>query len=113
MPKAVPSSEAAFFALLKSVGIERPLKELRFDVQGGRRWRFDYAWPAHMVAIEVQGGAFMRKGGGRHTRGAGFRGDTHKFAEATAQGWRVLPVVPEELIGGEFLDRLERAMAHR
>jgi hypothetical protein len=33
-----------------------------------RRWRFDAAFPARKVAVELDGGIFAA---GRHTRGAG------------------------------------------
>ena len=51
-----------------------------------RRWRFDYACPAQMIAVEIEGGVWT---GGRHTRGKGFLGDMEKYNEATAMGWRV------------------------
>ena len=51
-----------------------------------RRWRFDYACPAAMIAVEIEGGVWT---GGRHTRGKGFLRDIEKYNEATAMGWRV------------------------
>jgi very-short-patch-repair endonuclease len=61
------------------------VREHRFDPS--RRWRFDFAWPAHMLAVEIEGGVWS---GGRHTRGAGFVGDCEKYNTATLAGWRVL-----------------------
>ena len=52
-----------------------------------RKWRFDFAWEADKVAVELEGGAWS---GGRHTRGAGFEDDCEKYNEATRLGWRVL-----------------------
>jgi len=63
-----------------------------------RRWRFDYAWPQHKVALEIEGAAFMR---GRHTRGAGFRNDIAKYNAATLLGWRVFRCLPEEFQSAE------------
>ena len=40
--------------------------EHKFDQS--RRWRFDYAIPKYMIAIEIEGGAHTQ---GRHTRGVG------------------------------------------
>ena len=37
-----------------------PEREFRFCE---RRWRFDFAWPSHKVAVEIDGGIFIH---GRH-----------------------------------------------
>lgn len=81
-----------FFAALDRAKLPRPVTEHRFDAE--RQWRFDYAWPDDRVALEVEGGAFVR---GRHTSGAGFRADLAKYNAALAQGWRVVRVLPEQL----------------
>lgn len=52
-----------------------------------RRWRFDFAWPDHKVAVEIEGGTWT---GGRHTRGGGFEADAEKYLEALMLGWRVI-----------------------
>jgi hypothetical protein len=85
-----------------------PTAEFRFHPE--RRWRFDWAWPAQKLALEVNGGAFLATGG-RHTRGAGFRADNEKFSEAAILGWRVLYVLPEHLADGRALMLAERALA--
>ena len=58
-----------------------------------RQWRFDYAWPAQKVALEIDGasGSF-----GRHSRPGGMRADNEKINTATAMGWRVLRVLRGE-----------------
>lgn len=53
----------------------------------GRRWRWDFAWPACKVAVEIQGGHWSQ---GRHTRGAGYEKDLIKNRAATLSGWAVL-----------------------
>lgn len=92
-----------------------PVQELPFDVaHGGRGWRFDFAWPAEKIALEIEGGAFA-KGGSRHTRGAGFREDRVKYGTAFARGWTVLSVMPEQVKSGQAVDWLTarfRAMGH-
>lgn len=50
-----------------------------------RQWRFDYAWPAALVAVELDGMAWQA-GGGRHNTDA----DREKQNSAAALGWRVL-----------------------
>lgn len=95
----------AFDRQCQAVGLPKPEAELRFHPS--RRWRFDWAWPDYAVALEVEGGAFL-VGGGRHSRGAGFRKDTEKYAEATILGWRVLRVLPEQITNGQALGWVER-----
>lgn len=69
-----------------------------------RRWRFDYANPSHMLAVEVDGGAWVA---GRHTRGAGFLADQEKRNTATAMGWRVFNVTPKTFVTvGPFIRAL-------
>lgn len=53
----------------------------------GRRWRFDFAWPAKKVAVEIEGGVFS---GGRHTRGYGYQSDCEKYNAATMLGWKLI-----------------------
>jgi uncharacterized protein YndB with AHSA1/START domain len=82
-----------------------PVAEHRFDPD--RRWRFDYAWPDALVALEVEGGVFT---GGRHTRGAGFLKDIEKYNRAAVLGWRVLRTTPKELCMGETIEMIKAAM---
>ncbi len=51
----------------------------------GRRYRFDFAWPERMVAVEVDGGQW-KAGGGRHNTD----GDRDKMNLAVILGWRVM-----------------------
>lgn len=81
-----------FPAACVAAGLPVPVKEHRFHAV--RKWRFDYAWPAQRIALEVEGGIWTR---GRHTRGAGYLGDMHKYREAALAGWCVLRVTPDEL----------------
>lgn len=52
-----------------------------------RKWRLDFAWPEHMLAVEVEGGIWT---GGGHTRGSGFLRDCEKYNAAALMGWTVL-----------------------
>ena len=84
-----------------------PVAEFRFhDV---RRWRFDWCFADARLAIEVEGGAFLKEGS-RHTRGAGFREDLMKYAEAAILGYRVIRVLPEWIEDGRALTYVERAL---
>lgn len=98
-------SNPVFVALCRSAGLAIPDPEVRFD--SVRRWRFDYAWPKHRVALEVEGGAWSR---GRHTRGSGFIADLEKYSEAAAQGWRVIRVTPQQLCTTQTVELVRRAI---
>jgi hypothetical protein len=91
-----------------AVRIHAPRREHRFHPT--RRWRFDHAWPAHKVALEVEGGIFT---GGRHSRGAGMLKDMEKYNEAQLLGWRVFRVTPEQLRRGEATLLIARALGVR
>ena len=81
------SLETAFAEQATRLGLPRWVEEHRFATLIGRKWRFDFAWPDRMLAVEIDGGAFS---GGRHTRGAGFVEDCRKLNAAVLMGWRVL-----------------------
>jgi hypothetical protein len=88
----------------EAAGVPAPLVEFRFHPK--RKWRFDYAWPSHRVALEVEGGIWTN---GRHTRGAGARADLEKYSEAAILGWRIVYCEPAELMT-VGLDRVRRAL---
>lgn len=79
-----------FEMLCRGLGLEFE-KEHRFHPT--RRWRFDYADVENKIAIEIEGGIWVR---GRHNRAKGFRNDTIKYNQATVLGWRVLRYCSEE-----------------
>ena len=64
---------------------DAPQYELEYVFLPGRKYRFDFAWPASKVAVEIQGGTRL-KGGGRHNTDV----DRWKMNHAATNGWRVL-----------------------
>lgn len=72
-----------------------------------RKWRFDYALPEHMIAVEVEGGVWTS---GRHTRPQGFINDMEKYNAATVMGWRVLRVTPDDLLRTSTLNLIRSCM---
>lgn len=122
--------ERAFLTQLRWAKLPDPEPEYKFHPQ--RRWRLDFAWPSHKVAVEVEGGTWgkpvichqcgvhvlgttrrgqpyrIREAGGRHTRGKGFENDVEKYNEATALGWQVFRVTSTMLRKdpGSFMDLL-------
>lgn len=98
--------EDALAAQLRLAHVPEFVREFRFH--GERMWRFDFAWPDQLVAIECEGAVFT---GGRHTRGRGFEDDCEKLNEAAAAGWRVLRVTGDQIKAGQALVWIERALA--
>ena len=82
------------------------VKEYKFHPT--RRWRFDYAIPAHKIALEVEGGVWT---GGRHTSPKGFLGDIEKYNTATLMGWRVFRTTPDELYKLSTINLIKSAIS--
>ncbi len=101
-----PAGDLAF-QITKGLGIYTVERELKFHPD--RKWKFDLALSYYHVAIEIEGGFFL-KGGGRHTRGAGARSDMEKYNEAVLLGWRILRVLPEWVKSGVAFRLVERAV---
>lgn len=101
--------EQMAFQLTTVLGAVGVVREHRFHPE--RRWRFDFAWPDLKVALEIEGGTFMRKGG--HTTGVGYYGDAQKYNEAALLGWLVLRVTPHMVRDGQALTFVERALVVR
>lgn len=72
-----------------------------------RQWRFDFAFPHHKIAIELEGGIWT---GGRHTRGKGFESDCEKYNEAAKAGWLVLRYPSRNL--GHLIEDVKHAFKH-
>ena len=77
--------EDALVWQLRIAKLPTPIREHRFAPP--RRWRFDLCWPEQMLAVEVNGGAWIN---GRHNRATGQRTDNEKHNAAAAGGWCVL-----------------------
>jgi hypothetical protein len=98
--------EALAMRLMAAEGLPPPVPEHRFAAP--RRWRFDFAWPAHMVALELEGGIWS---GGRHVRPAGFEADCEKYSVAALHGWCVVRVTASQLMDGRAMAWLKVALA--
>jgi hypothetical protein len=98
---------AIFLALLKKEGLV-PVTEHKFHPT--RKWRFDYAFPDSMVAVEVEGGVWT---GGRHTSGAGFIKDMEKYNTALLHGWRVYRVTPKTLTSRDTITDIVYLCSHK
>jgi very-short-patch-repair endonuclease len=81
------SLESDFYQLWKRLSKCKEPIEHDYRFHDVRKWRFDFAFPEKMVAVEMEGGVFSQ---GRHTRSSGYIGDVDKYNEAQALGWRVM-----------------------
>lgn len=88
--RVAPASkpEVLFRAALIAAGCGGEFEE-QYRFHPKRRWLFDFAFPEDKVAIEIEGGIFVR---GRHVSPSGFVKDCEKYNAATSMGWRVLRV---------------------
>lgn len=101
---------ALFIAGCINRRIHPPVAEFKFTAD--RKWRFDLAWEFHRLALEIDGGAFIRGGGG-HTRGAALRAEHEKRRRAAEDGWRIIPVFPEVVLSETTYDSVRQALRMR
>lgn len=76
--------EAEFDLQLRAVKISDYVPELRFHPP--RKFRFDFAFPHIMFAVEIEGVTWDI---GRHQRKAGYEKDLEKYTIAMLDGWTV------------------------
>lgn len=88
-----------------SNGIPTPVYEYRFHPV--RKWRFDLAWIARKVALEVQGGIFIK---GRHNRGGALLKEWEKLNTAAILGWRILYCQPMDLCTEDMVKIIKEAI---
>jgi very-short-patch-repair endonuclease len=102
---ATPSQLEATLALhMRAAGL-KPEPEFRFHPP--RRWRFDFAFPDRMVAIECEGAIWS---GGRHVRGAGFQADVVKYNQAAIDGWTLLRFTSDMIKNSEAITVIEKIL---
>ncbi len=69
----------SFDTFCKAKRLPIPVAEYRFHPT--RKWRMDWAWPDQRVALEIDGGVWVR---GAHGRGTGIVRDQEKGREAAS-----------------------------
>ena len=88
------------------VGMGKGIRK-RLAAAGLKNWRFDFAWPEKMFAVECEGGGFTN---GRHVRGAGFAEDMKKYHEAQNLGWTIYRCDLELIKSGKAINLIERLL---
>jgi very-short-patch-repair endonuclease len=92
MTKIKLSTEQELALLLKDANLPMPVKEYRFN--SVRKWRFDFAYIDKKIAIEIEGGVWIK---GRHTRPLGYINDCKKYNKAQLLGWKILRYTPQNI----------------
>lgn len=91
-------------------------QELGIDLQqeyqfhAERKFRFDYACPELKIAVEQEGGIWL-KGGGAHSRPQNILRDMEKYNLATSMGWKILRRTPDQLFQSETIELLTKTLA--
>lgn len=98
-PKALSPGEELFALQCRVYNFE---PEREFVFCEGRKWRFDFAFPESMVAIEIEGGTMFGKS--RHTAGIGYEADCVKYNTAVGLGWRVYRFTTAMVKRGEAIN---------
>ena len=79
----------------------------QFRAIPGRRFRWDLAWPAQKLLVEVQGGIWT---GGKHSTGVGVTRDCEKANLAALAGFRCLAVTSNHITSGKALRWIQEAL---
>ena len=102
IPQPLSKGEEAFALHCKAEKLS-PVREHIFHHK--RKWRFDFAFPDKMLAVEIEGGV-----NGRHQRIGGFIGDCVKYNAAALLGWRVLRYTTDMVMQGTAINEVLEAL---
>lgn len=120
---AAAKQKLALLVLTKRLEREQGLppsgivQEFPFAKERGRKYRMDLAIPEKKIALEIHGGAFVKRAGGgtggAHHTIQGRARDMAKGNLAAVMGWIVIEVSPKELADGTAYHWLEEALDMR
>ncbi len=79
-------------------------REYRFHPS--RKWRFDFAAPRLLIAVEIEGGIFGKKSA--HNTGTGILRDMEKSNEAQRLGWRVFRFAGDDIKSGKAVEYIRQ-----
>jgi hypothetical protein len=135
--KAAGNKRPSIEDQLAATGLPVPEPEFQFALSIGRKWAFDFAWPEHRIALEIEGGGFGRylvvtsgherrrgqtipippgtiiRAGGRHNTGDGLQNDAIKYNRAAILGWLVVRATTTMVRDGEAIRDLVDAFKAR
>lgn len=82
-----------------------PLPEREYPVCSSRKFRWDFAFPSQRLALEIDGGVWVKGG---HSTGTGILRDMEKLNTGTVNGWRLLRLTPQQVKAGELTGWLKQ-----
>jgi len=108
---------------LKNKEILHPFKSLikkeldvdlwpEFEFCKERKFRIDFAEPFLKIAIEIDGGIWMRGKSG-HSSGSGIKRDQEKTTLLSQHGWSVLRFEPEEAMTAKTIDIVRKTIENK
>lgn len=103
--RALSTGEELFWTHCQCYGLT-PEREYQFA--DGRKYRFDFAWPGHKVAVEIDGGTAFGKS--RHSRGIGYESDCRKINLAARHEWLVFRFTTQMVVSGEAIDLIREVL---
>lgn len=89
---AESSAEAILANRCERHGLPKP--EMQALLIPSRKFRWDLAWPAYRVCVDVQGGMYSN---GRHLRVQGYETDLVKSALVQLEGYIALAFTPRQI----------------
>jgi very-short-patch-repair endonuclease len=90
---------------ITACGLPEPVREYKAIPQ--RRFRWDFAWPAQKLLVEVNGGTW---GKGGHSTGTGIARDYEKNNLANLAGYRCLIFTGAMVESGEAVDTIAKCL---
>lgn len=104
IPRKLSTGEEALALHLK---VEKIAFEREYRFHPVRKWRFDFAFPALKLAVEIEG---VTPAGGRHQRIGGMKADIEKYNTAALMGWRVLRYTTDMVMRGDAVNDVMAAL---
>ncbi|CAN5420599.1 hypothetical protein BH11PLA2_BH11PLA2_32700 [soil metagenome] len=120
--RSAPDDLAPLLVAIRAAGFPEPVPEHRFDAV--RLWRFDWAFPTLLVALEREGGTWAKSSckrcglvtthfRSRHHDRTGLERDAEKYNRAAVLGWLVIRATPGMIKNGTALAALLDALKSR
>ena len=106
-PKEPSPLEETLLIQIRDQGLPLPEREYRFSPP--RRWRFDFAYPDLMLAVECEGGVWSQGQHG-HSNALRFIEDCEKYNAAVILGWRVLRFTERPIYSWQAVEVLAKAI---